>query len=412
VKGVVLLVAGELALLWVIASAASRGQGLWFFAAGLAALAAALLAYRRGRRPVLYGLWFASLLAALTALGLEAALHLWPGILEGRVANVAYTGYHWQRGGIYRLDPHAGPVMRPGVRRRMYWNGHWWTHDSNAEAYRGPLLGRAPAVFLGDSMVYGHGVEADQAVPAAFARHTGVVAANLGQQGTCVLQALLRFLDTGAALRPSVVFVCVHHTDVEEAERYYGDAELQRFLGLSVVDGARPNVVPEYRPRAWWNPARLWAEDLAIPLRCAGILGAVGRSLGESDRARGGARRDPFIPTDADVEAPMPALDPAQPAAVRLPWEANRHALAELQRACTRIGARLVVFDLGYPRVLTESVERAAGEAGAAYSPAGRVALARARAGEVVYLAGDGHWSPRGAEIVAEELARVPGWRP
>jgi len=410
--GVLLLVAGEMALVWLIASAASRGQGHWFFAAGLAALAAALVAYARGRRSVLYGLWFASLLTALTALGLEATLHLWPGILKGRVANVAYTGYHWQRGGIYRLDPHAGPVMRPSVRRRMYWNGHWWTHESNAAGYRGPLLGRAQAVFLGDSMVYGHGVEADQAVPAAFARRTGVAAANLGQQGTCVIQALLAFLDKGIALRPSVVFLCVHPTDLEEAERYYGEAELRRFLTLSVEGGARPLVVPEYRPRAWWSPARLWAEDLAIPLRCSGILGAAARSWRNRDLAPAGARRDPFIPTDGDVEAPMPALDPAQPARVRLSWDANRHALAEVQRACARMDARLVVFDLGYPRALTESVERAAREVGALYSPAGRVVLARARAGEVVYLADDGHWSPRGAEIVAEELARVDAARP
>src|SRR5205814_10294781 len=132
VAGVWLVAATELALVWVIASAASRGQGHWFFAAGAAALALALVAHRRGHRSILYSLWFASLLAALTALGLEATLHLWPGILKGRRANVAYTGYHWQRGGIYRLDPHAGPVLRPNVRRGMYWNGHWWTHETNA----------------------------------------------------------------------------------------------------------------------------------------------------------------------------------------------------------------------------------------------------------------------------------------
>jgi hypothetical protein len=405
--GLALLALSELLLVWVVASAASRGQGHWFFAAGLAALAVALAAYRRGRRSVLHGLWFASLLAVLTALGLEAALHLWPGILKGRVANVAYTGYHWQRGGIYRLDPHAGPVMRPSVRRGMYWNGHWWTHESNAAGYRGELLDRADAVFLGDSMIYGHGVEADQTVPAAFARRTRLAVANLGQQGTCVIQALLTLLDKGLALRPSIVLLCVHHTDLEEAERYYGEPELRRFLTLSVVDGARPLVVPEYRPRAWWSPARLWAEDLAIPLRSSGILGAVGRSVRDGDLARGGVRRDPFLPTDGDVEAILPALDPAAPERVRLPWEANRHALAEVHRACQRMGARLVVFDLGYPRALTESVERAAHEVGAVYSGAGRIALARARAGEVAYLADDGHWSPRGAEIVAEELARV-----
>jgi hypothetical protein len=45
------------------------------------------------------------------------------------------------------------------------------------------------------------------------------------------------------------------------------------------------------------------------------------------------------------------------------------------------------------------------------YTSAGRVALTRAYAGEAVYLAGDGHWSPAGHRIVAEELARHPAVR-
>ena len=65
---------------------------------------------------------------------------------------------------------------------------------------------------------------------------------------------------------------------------------------------------------------------------------------------------------------------------------------------------QLVVFDLGYPVEFTEAVESMARELGASYSPAGRVALSHALAGEPVYLAADGHWTPLGSEIVAREL--------
>ena len=113
------LVLSYLVLVWIVASAASRGEGFWLFAAGVLALGAALFAFRRGRRRPLYTLHFAALIAAVLALVFEALLHLAPRILSGHVANVAYTGYHWQRGGIYDLDDHAGPLMRPGVRRSM-----------------------------------------------------------------------------------------------------------------------------------------------------------------------------------------------------------------------------------------------------------------------------------------------------
>jgi hypothetical protein len=48
---------------------------------------------------------------------------------------------------------------------------------------------------------------------------------------------------------------------------------------------------------------------------------------------------------------------------------------------------------------------------GAEYSSAGAQALQRALAGEPVYLANDGHWTGRGAAIVAEALAQAAAVR-
>ncbi|HET8644189.1 MAG TPA: hypothetical protein VFO85_01795, partial [Vicinamibacteria bacterium] len=88
---------------WVIASAASRRHGGAVFALGLALLVPAMALYRRGRTQWLLRLCFLSVLAAVAALLVEAALHVRPGLLGGRVANFAYGGYHPYRGGIYSL---------------------------------------------------------------------------------------------------------------------------------------------------------------------------------------------------------------------------------------------------------------------------------------------------------------------
>jgi len=73
-------------------------------------------------------------------------------------------------------------------------------------------------------------------------------------------------------------------------------------------------------------------------------------------------------------------------------------------------GARLVLFDLGYPRAFTRAIEDEAGRLGVDYSPAGREALEAAREGRVAsYLVDDGHWTAAGAEVVAGELARTIG---
>jgi len=91
----------------------------------------------------------------------------------------------------------------------------------------------------------------------------------------------------------------------------------------------------------------------------------------------------------------------------QLGWQANVQAIAQIDAMCRRHGARFVLFDLGYPHAFSQAIEDQAKRMGIAYSPAGRVVLARALAGEEVYLANDGHWTPLGNQIIAAELARA-----
>jgi hypothetical protein len=396
----VLLAGVAAACAWVVASALSRGRAFVFFAAFVVVIAWAFTTARRGRRGALYGVTFGLLLGASATLLVELALRLRPGVLGGPIANVAYSGYHWHRGGIYSLDDHRGPVIRPSVRRPMYWNGHWWQHTANEDGYRGPRLEHADVVFLGDSMIYGHGVEDDQTVAAAFSRHTGQAAANLGQQGTCQLQSLLTWRARGLALRPRYVLASVHFTDLEEIDVMYEPPEQRRFRE---EPGYTPLAVPRYRPRPWWDPVAFWSTHVSLPLRVGGLLGTLAQAMRAGELRRTGSRQEAtwLLPSEEDLARPFPTDGPG--------WAAEGHSLAILQRECVAAGARLLLFDIGYPHAFTAEVERIARRIGALYSPAGRVVLARGQAGEEVYLRGDGHWTPLGNDIMARELARTAG---
>jgi hypothetical protein len=392
-----------------VASAVSRGRGYLFFGAGLGGLALALIAFGRGRREGLYRYVYLLVLAAVTALAFEAVLHLRPSVLRGRLANIAYTGYHWQRGGVYELDPHRGPVLRPGVRRPMYWNGHWWRHETGASGWRGPDVAHADAVFLGDSMIYGHGVEEPQTACARYAARTGTTAVNLGQQGTCQIQSFLTLSRHAPRLRPRLVFASLHPTDLEEAPRLYDDDELRRFAEAPEDAAYEPLVRPGFAPRPsrpWWELASIWTRFIALPFRCAGLAGTLAHWNRAGSQSEEQYARDPFVPAPSEIDAVMPALAPGAPAAFALHWRAEGRAVREMKRLCDRTGARLVIFDLGYPRQFTAAVEALAREVGATYSDAGRQVLARCQAGERMYLVDDGHWTPAGNDAIAELLAR------
>jgi hypothetical protein len=392
------LAALETGLLWLVSSML-RGKGIVVFAAGAAVLAVALVAARRGRRQPFYRLFFLTALAAAAVLALEAALWLAPGLLEGRLANVVLSGYHSERDGIYVPDEHLGRRLRAGFARPLYWNGHVWRHDANADGYRGPRLDRADAVFLGDSMIYGHGVETEETVPARFQAVTGLPSANLGQQGTGPLQALELLRRKGRALRPRYVFLCAHPTDVRDAAAAYDRDELRRFVE---DDGYRPRARADREAGVF----EYWLTHVALPLRAARLLRGLTQSAPaamEPGRPEGGDRR--FVPSAETMAEPFaPLAAGADPDAV-LGWAVFRRAVTRIAREAEAMGARLVLFDIGYPRAFSEAVEGVAGEAGALYSDAGRVALRSALEGGDVYLPRDGHWSPAGCDAVARRLA-------
>ncbi len=202
--------------------------------------------------------------------------------------------------------------------------------------------------------------------------------------------------------------MCAHPTDVEDAITIYEPQMLARWLA-SAPGSFEPMARRQYRPRARWSPARLWLEEIALPLEAGGVSGALWRSWragllrASPKRSRAGNQR--FVPIE--VEKPFGAPGAAPGSDERLAWDAQRRALLEIQRGAVAIGARVVVFDLGYPRQFSQAVEGAAAELGLTYSPAGRRVLERALAGEDLYLARDGHWNPAGSDAIARELAHV-----
>jgi hypothetical protein len=390
------LFALDLLSLWVVTSLL-RGKGLLAFAAGVAALSWAVVRARQGATRPLFASSFLLMLGALAVLGTEAALRLHPGLLQGRAANAAFGGYHDERDGIYDHHERLGCVMRPEFRRHMYWNGQWWWHETNEAGYRGPRLAQADALFLGDSMIYGHGVEVDDTVPARFAAASGRPAANLGQQGTCLVQGLMLLSSRGARLRPKVVFVCPHPNDLKDASYWYEPDELRRFVA---DDRYLPYARREFRgPEA---PFAFWLRHVALPLATARALRAVGTSRGPTAPAEATSGRV-WLPPAAMLDAPF-APD-AEGELVALGWQAQKRALVRLKQACDTLGARLVVFDLGYPHALSRAVEAAALDTGATYDPIGRRVLARALAGEEMYQRDDGHWTPAAAEVIGRALA-------
>jgi hypothetical protein len=394
-----------LTLLWFVSGLVRKG-GLAVVAAGVVAWLACLISVRFGRRRPLFLLLLNLLLVATTVAGIEAVLRLAPRVARGTIANHAFGGYHSLPGGMYVPDEYLGYDMKPGVSRDISWNGFWWRHETNADGYRGPIPDPGGAVFLGDSMIYGHGLDNEFTVPSRFSALTGNGSANLGQQGTCLIQMSERFRRTGVKCRPSVVYVCSHYNDIHEATIWYPRDELTRFV---TEQDYTPRALPAYRPRRGWRPDLYWDAHLAPALHAAGALCGLKqmilRGAPAPSQGIGRSTEVAFVPSAEFIDMPLDALAPPDAGDRALGWSAHRRAIGRILGLCREQGAELVMFDLGYPASFAEAIESMAREIGARYSPAGRVALQKALDGEDIFLPNDGHWTAHGCDVIARELA-------
>lgn len=398
-----------LILLWII-SGLSRSSGLMLFLAGVCSLSLCCIAFLQGRRRPLYLLYFSGALVALLIGLTEATLRIAPQLLKGKAAVSAFNGYHSGAGGIYENDPHIGYTLRKNYSQRIYWNGHWWNHQTNAEGYRGALIEQPEAVFLGDSMIYGHGVENGDTVASRFAYESGLKTVNLGQQGTSLIQMWLRYRQFAKKWKPRYVFVCSHSNDVWDASYWYPLNELKLFIQATTE---QREYLPKVKKKYWsdslaFQTRHFWNQHLQINLRTTGALRALRRLFKKSDplptHSVIASKSKHYLPGDSERVSPFtPWAETASPQE-QLGWQAHVAALKEIKKLCEEQGAELVLFDLGFSADFCKSIERLAQEVNALYVPAGSVAMQRAFEGEEVYLQNDGHWTGTGAQIIAQTL--------
>ena len=184
-----------------------------------------------------------SLATCVVLLGsLEASLRYFVGTLPGSLANYLAEGYTTGPSGIFRMDAEMKTLrMRPNYEREMYANGYRWHHQTDSRGFRNPSQrSSAQVVLLGDSMIYGHGVEETSTVRHHLEDLVGEPVANLGVSGGYIHQEYQILKHFGLRLHPRYVLVFFLSNDISDLTLHLTDEEMHRFLRLPVSDHSTP----------------------------------------------------------------------------------------------------------------------------------------------------------------------------
>jgi len=302
---------------------------------------------RRGLRFTLFRLaavLFSIVLALLLA---EGTIRLVPRLLNDKLRHAAFSKYDTLPGGIFLYEGLTrSRVMRADHRTRAYSHGYFWTHETDARGYRNPVdLGNHGVLLLGDSIIYGHGVEGNETVAHFLRADHGLDAYDMSAQGECLYEhdlALRLHLDD---LHPRVVLLFVYVNDPHDLE-------------MSGRDSYRPEY-PEIR-RFDYDVIRQRIERLnafhdPLPVRLA-FSSAIVRMAAKTRGWR--PARPPESTTPKQWRPPRSTtrrrlagtfaavLDDSRFAPVKRYYEV---VLGDLAVRTQRLGSRLVIIHLALP---------------------------------------------------------------
>jgi lysophospholipase L1-like esterase len=337
-----------------------------------------------------------ALVATLSFGALEVFLRLFHHqVLPQAISNEVASAYHSGWGGLYDFDPAIdSDFFKPHDVRSVYYNGYRWDHRGDQNGFRNPSdRTHVDVVLVGDSMVYGHGLAEADTIRHRLEDELGRPVANLGLQGASTHQEYQIVKHYAVALEPRYVFVCFLYNDISDLTGYLTDDEMRRFV-QAPPEQRDVDYFPRYTPSRREQLIGVLRGSYAV--RAAWVLfELVKQRLADAGIARG---------------APLPSEYRDDP----------RMALATVFHEMAMRRMQLIVQDHGATFVYVffftgqansgedfyeEVLQRFCARYGIEFlSLRGPLTAAVAR-GEQPYLAGDGHFSPAGARIVADELA-------
>ena len=163
---------------------------------------------------------------------IEVLLRSFHDLFPQALSNHLATGYHTGLSGIYRYNPDMRLVlMKPDFARDMYFNGYRWQHQTDGMGFRNPMTrDQADVVLLGDSMVYGHGLEETDTIRHHLETLLKRPVNNLGMQGSSAHQEYHILKEFALPLAPRFAFLFFLSNDIEDLTVQLKEEEMKRFL--------------------------------------------------------------------------------------------------------------------------------------------------------------------------------------
>ncbi len=362
-------------------------------------------AARRGARLWVPRLAFLAVVVALLLGLLDGLLVLAPGVFGDERANAIFSRYDTRPGGIYVWEKRTRMrFMWPDFAAENYWAGYRWRHSTDGLGFRNPPGIPRDVLLLGDSLIYGHGVEERETVAHVLRAEHRVGAYNMARQGAALYDEYVFLRTYLPELTPKSVLLFVFLNDFDDLEVYRTSAEIAAMPEIDQFDYAGIREWTKALPERLPSRARRWfwrRPSVRLLLEVAKELRGFAFTFTPPAWAAGPEADPPFL---------APLLDPERRARFENYY---RRILGDLAERCRSRGIELRIVYLGAgpaPELYAQAQEIAVGLVGDAAAASG-LRLFDTRdlfAGCIeCFLPRDGHFAAAGHRRLARYVAET-----
>ncbi len=218
------------------------------------------------------------------------------------------------------------------------WGGYRWRHRTDAYGGRNPETWETPdVVLLGDSIVYGHGVEESDTFAHRLRDLLHRTVVNQAYMGQCPVQYLAIMRNLVLPRRPRVVVMVMFQNDLTDVYSYRSVEEMDRFIATGEASEARTMLADEVfasdrGPRGWRAWTWGWLRHRWLIPR---VLGFYARRWSATHRFS--VPEEPDAPANVEPEGTGP--DPSEVRAIAY----TRRATALMAQWASDAGTTLVL---------------------------------------------------------------------
>ena len=252
---------------------------------------------------------------------LEFLLSINPTIfLEPMHSSLLISKYTYYYDGIYEYDPELKmKFMKPNFKAKMFWGGYRWLHKTDKYGFRNPTdRDKVDIVLLGDSLIYGHGVNQDQTVAYFLENFTSYSVENLARTPDSSFQEIYMLNKYGLNFQPKYVLYFFFSNDLYDVANVLSKEQVMEFIETPIE-----NIT--FKERAQIKRSKFKGFILSILSQRPYILGAY--SLVKND-----------------INQPSTKLDEQNGSS--LEWNYTKKAILQMKYASDLANAEFIIIPI------------------------------------------------------------------